>query len=256
MLTLIDTHSHFDDDSFEPDREATLLRAQAVGVTQQIVPAVTFAWWPRMKQICSQWPGLYPAYGLHPMYLSEHQSTHLDELARWITQEKPVAVGECGLDFYVEGLDRTRQTDFFLAHLQLAQQAQLPVIIHARRAVEEVIQQVRQVPGSRGVVHSFSGSLPQAHRLLDLGFYLSFGGPITYPRANKLRTLVQALPLERILLETDSPDQPLVTHRGMRNEPAFLPEILQTMAELRSQDPAEIAAVTTQNALTLFNILP
>ncbi len=256
MLTLIDTHSHFDDDTFEPDRQATLLRAQVAGVTQQIVPAVTFAWWPRLQKICTQGTGLYPAYGLHPMYLSEHQPAHLDELARWIIQEKPVAVGECGLDFYVEGLDRTRQTDFFLAQLQLAQQAQLPVIIHARRAVEEVIQLVRGVPGSRGVVHSFSGSLPQAQRLLDLGFYLSFGGPITYPRANKLRSLVQALPLERILLETDSPDQPLVTHRGVRNEPAFLLEILQTMAELRSQDPAEIAAVTTHNALTLFNILP
>jgi len=247
---LIDSHSHFDDDSFAHDREAALQRAHLAGVVKQIVPAVTARGWPRLQAICQQYPGLYPAYGLHPLY--EHQKTDLTQLTHWVNQG--IAVGECGLDFYVEGIDKAQQAEFFLTQLHLAREAQLPVIIHARRAVEEVIQIIRKVSGSYGVVHSFAGSLPQAQRLLDLGFYLSFGGPLTYPRAHKLRHLVQMLPLEKLLLETDAPDQPLATHRGERNEPAYLPEILQTLAELRHQEPAEIARITTQNALNLFKI--
>jgi len=253
-MLLIDTHSHFDDESFLPDREAALARARAAGVEKQIAPAVTAAGWPRLRDLCQHYTGLYPAYGLHPMYLAEHRKPHLDQLAQWINQEQPVAVGECGLDYYVAGLNKWQQEEFFITQLQLAQAAHLPVIIHARRAVEEVIKCIRRIPGSRGVVHSFSGSIQQANILLKLGFYLSFGGPITYPRATKLRQLVQQLPLTAILLETDSPDQPLATHRGERNEPAYLPEVLHTLAELRQQDPSEIAAVTTRNALTLFNI--
>lgn len=256
MPTLIDSHSHFDDDTFSPDREAALARAQAAGVTQQIVPAISAAFWPRLRDVCQQYSGLYPAYGLHPMYLPAHRREHLDQLADWIAQEQPVAVGECGLDYFVKGLDKSQQEQFFLAQLQLAREAHLPVIIHARRAVDDVIKQIRRVAGSYGVVHSFSGSEVQAKRLLDLGFYLSFGGPITYPRANKLRQLVSKLPLEGILLETDSPDQPLFTHRGERNEPAYLPEVLYTLAELRQQAPADIAAITHHNTLTLFNMTP
>jgi TatD DNase family protein len=254
-LPLIDSHSHFDDDSFSSDRDAAFARAYTVGVTQQIVPAVTAAFWPRLREVCSRYPGLYPAYGLHPMYLSEHQRAHLDQLTLWIAQERPVAVGECGLDYYVADLDKSQQEHFFVAQLRIARDANLPVIIHARRSVEEVIKQIRRVSGSRGVVHSFSGSLQQANMLLELGLYLSFGGPITYPRAKKLRQLVQTLPLAGILLETDSPDQPLATHRGERNEPAYLPEILQTVAELRQQEPAEIAVIVNRNTLNLFNII-
>jgi len=254
MITLIDSHSHFDDDSFSADREAVLARAQLVGVTRQIVPAISASFWYRLREVCKQYSGLYPAYGLHPLYLSEHRQQHLDQLAQWIEQEQPVAVGECGLDYWVADLEQSEQERFFSAQLHLAREAHLPVIIHARRSVEDVIKQVRRIPGSYGVVHSFAGSEVQARQLIECGFYLSFGGPITYPRANKLRRLVQTLPLESILLETDSPDQPLSTHRGERNEPAYLPEVLQTVAELRQQSPVEVATMTNRNTLTLFNL--
>jgi len=251
-LSLIDSHCHFDDERFDGDREQTLARAQAAGVDKQIIPGVSAQWWPRIRALCQRYPGLYPTYGFHPLFLPRDQQQQLALLAHWIVQERPVAIGECGLDYYYPDIDQTEQTQFFTAQLQLAREAELPVIIHARRAVDDVIKYLRRVPGSRGVVHSFAGSVQQAQRLLDLGFYFSFGGPITYPRAQKLRRVVQKLPLEALLLETDAPDQPLVNRRGGRNEPAYLTEILQTLAELRQDEPANIAAATRHNTLTLF----
>jgi len=128
------------------------------------------------------------------------------------------------------------------------------VAIHARHAVDQVIKLVRRFAGVRGMVHSFSGSVDQAWRLLDLGILLSFGGPLTYPKATRLRGLMKTLPLDGFLLETDSPDQPLSTHPGQRNEPAYLAEVLACVAELRNADPAAIAAATTANARRLFRL--
>lgn len=254
METLIDSHCHLDDERFNPVREHVLARAQAVGVKKQIIPGVSSKGWSRIQALCQHYAGLYPSYGFHPLYLPDEYHSQLALLETWVAEAQPVAIGECGLDYYFKDFDAKQQAQFFTAQLHLARDAHLPVIIHARRAVDEVIHSVRQVPGSRGVMHSFAGSVQQAQRLLDLGFYFSFGGPITYPRAQKLRRVVQYLPLETLLLETDAPDQPLVNHRGERNEPAYLAEILHTLAELRQQEPAEIARVTTRNTLTLFAI--
>jgi len=254
MLTLIDTHSHIDDDCFAADRKEVLAKAQSVGVTRQIVPAITARLWSRLRQVCGQLPGLYPAYGLHPLYLAEHCQADLAQLQVWLDNEPAVAVGECGLDYFVAGLDKSLQQSFFLAQLEIARDFNVPVIIHARRCVEEVIHLIRRVPGSYGVIHSFAGSAVQANRLLDLGFYLGFGGPITYPTAHKLRKLVVKLPLSGLLLETDSPDQPLFIYPKQRNQPINLYDVLLTMAELRQQDHEEIARVTTENAMTLFKL--
>jgi len=253
MGVLVDSHVHFDDVSFDPDREIAWQRAQDAGVKIQIIPAVTANGWQNLAAICQHYPGVYPAFGLHPMYVAEHKIEHLQQLTQWLQQPSVVAVGECGLDYFVADLDREQQLYFFTEQLRLAQQFDLPVIIHARRAVDDVIKCLRR-SHCRGVVHSFSGSEQQANQLLNLGFYLSFGGTITYPRAQRLRQLVQILPLERILLETDAPDQPLSTHRGERNEPSYLLEIVHTLAQLRHESPEQVAAVTTQNALTLFGL--
>lgn len=253
-ILLIDTHAHFDTDAFTHDRAAALQRAQAAGVQAQIVPAISAATWPQLKAVCQAHTNLFPAYGLHPMCLQAHLDQHLQALDRWLQQEPAVAVGECGLDFYLKALDPKRQTALFVEQLQLAKQHRLPVIIHARRAVDQVYKYLRQVGDTIGVVHSFAGSEQQARQLLDLGYYLGFGGPITYPRAKRLRRLIQVLPLDRLLLETDAPDQPLCGRQGQRNEPAFLPAVLHTIAELRQQSAAEIAAATTQNAIRLFQL--
>lgn len=254
-MNLIDSHSHFDDASFDPDRGEALARAHAAGVIRQVVPAVSAALWPHQREVCAQYAGLYAAYGLHPMYLEAHRPAHLDLLREWIQQEKPVAVGEFGLDFYVEGLDRAAQWEYFDAQLQIAGEFSLPVILHARRCLEEMILHLRNYPGLRGVVHSFSGSLEQAERLIEQGFYLSFGGPVTYPRAKRLHKVLKQLPRDAILLETDAPDQPLSGRQGQRNEPAWLAEVLQAAATARGEDPAELAQAAWNNTVDLFNLI-
>lgn len=253
-MQLIDSHSHLDVAEYDADRGDVLARARAAGVTRQIVPAIGAAGFTKLRDLCRAESGLYPAYGLHPMYLAEHRPEHLEELAAWIERERPVAIGECGLDFYVEGLDAEAQRGYFRRQLELAREFDLPVVLHARRAVDEVIVSLRSIGGLRGVVHSFSGSIEQAQQLWNLGFCLGLGGPLTYPRARRLRELAATMPLEFLLLETDSPDQPLHGHQGQRNEPALLSEVCACVAELRGVEHEEIAAATTRNAERLFGL--
>ena len=253
---LIDSHAHLDASEFDADRDAVLARARAAGVHRQIVPAVNAAGWPKLRELCANVVDLLPAYGLHPMYLDDHRETHLAELRTWIERERPVAVGECGLDFFVEGLDPARQARFFEGQLRLARDFELPVVVHARRAVDAVLAAIRRFGPLRGVIHSYPGSADQAKRLFDLGFLVGIGGPVTYERANRLRTLAATLPIECLLLETDAPDQPDSDHRGQRNEPARLVRVLETVAALREISTAELAAATTANAERLFGLAP
>ena len=254
MLDLIDSHSHFDVAEFDDDRAHALARARAAGVRRQIVPAIDAAGFARVRELCAREHGLYPAYGLHPMYLAEHRPEHLQELEQWIERERPVAVGECGLDFFVPGLDADAQREYFRRQLELARKFDLPLILHARRAVDEVTAAIRRIGNLRGVVHSFSGSVEQAQHLWKLGFCLGLGGPLTYPRAHRLREIVATMPLEYLLLETDSPDQPLHGHQGQRNEPALLAEVCTCVAQLRGVEPEEVAAATTRNCERLFRL--
>ncbi|HEX7988608.1 MAG TPA: TatD family hydrolase [Stenotrophomonas sp.] len=253
-MQLVDSHCHLDAAEFDADRDAVIARAGAAGVGMQIVPAVTAASWPKLRDVCAAGAGLYPAYGLHPMFLHEHRPEHLQQLRDWVEREKPRAIGECGLDFFVDNLDPAAQRMYFQGQLEVARDFQLPLIVHARRALDEVILRIRRVGGLSGVVHSFSGSPEQARQLWDLGFMIGLGGPITYTRANRLRGLVTQMPLEFLLLETDAPDQPDAGIRGQRNEPSRLRQILDTVAELRQQPAADIAAQTTANAKRLFNL--
>ncbi len=251
---LVDTHCHLDVEEFDRDREAAIARARNAGVAHQIVPAIEAATWPRLREVCAMDSGLHAAYGLHPLMLERHREEHLNALREWIERERPVAIGECGLDYYVEGLDREAQMRVFVRHLDLACEYALPLVVHARRAVEETILAIRRVGGVRGVVHSFSGSPEQARQLWDLGFLIGLGGPVTYPRANRLRRLAATMPLDFLVLETDAPDQPDADHRGERNEPARLPHVARAIAALRGCDPAEVAAATTANACRLFGL--
>lgn len=254
ILELTDSHSHIDVAEFDADRDAVLERARSAGVTQQIVPAIATRGFEKLRALCAAQTGLYAVYGLHPMYLSDHRPEHLAGLAGWIERERPVAVGECGLDFYVEGLDANAQRRYFLRQLEIARDFELPVILHARRALDEVVAALRRISGLRGVVHSFSGSAEQARQLWNLGFCVGIGGPITYPRARRLREIVGAMPIDMLLLETDSPDQPLHGYQGERNEPARLAEVCACVATLRGVDAAEVAQLTTQNANNLFGL--
>ncbi|HJR74705.1 MAG TPA: TatD family hydrolase [Luteimonas sp.] len=251
---LIDSHCHLDAPEFDSDRADVVARAEGAGVATQIVPAITAASWTKLREVCAMAPGLLPAYGLHPMYLDEHRPEHLDELREWIGRERPVAVGECGLDYFVEGLDPERQQIYLDGQLALAREFDLPVIVHARRAVDAVIASIKRIGGLRGVVHSFSGSPEQARQLWNLDFMIGLGGPVTYERANRLRKLAAEMPLEFLLLETDAPDQPDAGIRGQRNEPARLAEVCGTIAGLRGISSLAIAEATSANARRLFRL--
>ena len=259
-MLLVDSHCHLDAGEFDADRAAVVQRARAAGVRLQVVPATHADAWPGLREACGAAPGLYPAYGMHPVFLDRHRPGDLERLRDWLEREHPVAVGECGLDHFLEGLDRDQQQHWFEGQLRLAREFDLPVIVHARRAVDAVIAAVRRIGGAgsaqantlRGVVHSFSGSEEQARQLWKLGFLVGLGGPVTYDRARRLRRLAASMPLEYLLLETDAPDQPDSDNRGGRNEPARLVTVLDTIARLREADPAEIAAATTANARRLF----
>ncbi|HEX2595018.1 MAG TPA: TatD family hydrolase [Luteimonas sp.] len=253
-MELVDSHCHLDAGEFDGDRDAVVRRARTAGVTRQIVPAVDAAGWPKLRDVCRADAGLFPAYGLHPICLASHRPQHLDELRQWIERERPLAIGECGLDFYLDDLDADTQQFYFKGQLQIARDFDLPLVVHARRAVEAVIIAVKSIGGLRGVVHSFAGSPEQARQLAKLDFMIGLGGPVTYPRANRLRKLAAAVPIEQLLLETDAPDQPDSTHRGQRNEPACIVNVLDAIARLRGEDPAAIAAATTRNAERLFGL--
>lgn len=253
MTPLIDSHCHLDAKEFDPDRDEVLSRARACGVTALVLPGVTAAAWPQIRSL-SATPGIHAAYGLHPMFIDQHRPEHITRLEEWLHAERPVAVGECGLDFFVPHLDPAAQVEYLDAQLKLARELELPVIVHARRAVDTVTRYLRRYPGLRGVVHSFSGSLQQATKLFELGFLLGIGGPVTHERARRLRAVVGALPAEALVLETDSPDQPGRRHRGERNEPAYLVEVLETVATLRSETPESLANTCNRNASALFGI--
>ncbi len=253
---LIDSHCHLDDPRFDGDRDAVCQRAEAAGVSEIIVPAVSRRYWPRLQQITSSTAHAWPAYGLHPMFMAEHDKGDVEALEAWLEQEPAVAVGECGLDYYSDRDTRMQQLELFDAQLAIAHRHQLPVIVHARKSVEDAIQRIRQYPGLRGVFHSYSGSLEQARQLADLGFMFGIGGPYTWENARKLHALLPKLPLDALLLETDAPDQPDATHRGQRNEPAFILDIATAVAARLKIDIETLATQTTHNATSLFSLTP
>lgn len=251
---LMDSHCHLDDDRFDGDRVDVMHRAAAVGIEQLVVPATTAARWPKVAQMSQQYDSVYAAYGLHPMFMAQHQQEHLSALERWLEQHDAVAIGECGLDFFHSFDDEAEQLEFFRAQLSIARSHQLPVIIHARKALDLVIREIRRSQVGSGVVHSFSGSLQQARQLHELGFKLGIGATISFPRARKLRDVVSQIDPEALLVESDAPDQPGQIHRGERNEPAFIPEHLKVMAELRQTTLEDMAILVTRNGRSLFGL--
>ncbi|MFT5221547.1 MAG: TatD DNase family protein [Planctomycetota bacterium] len=253
-MKLIDSHCHLDDDRFDDQRDRIVETARTAGVDKIILPATTANRWEKIKDLCQSAENLFPAYGLHPMFIEQHQLIHLQELDEWLDREKPVAVGECGLDYFQDRSDEQWQRQLFCEQLQLASNHQLPVIVHVRKAMDDVISLLRKQHRCGGVIHSFSGSLQQAQQLFELGFKLGIAATISFDRANKLRSVVAAMPVEALLLESDAPDQPGANHRGELNQPAFVVEHLQVMAEVRGCDTGELGLQLTRNTEQLFNI--
>ena len=255
MIELIDTHCHFDDDRFDHDREAVYQQAVSAGVGSLVIPAVVKSRWQKVFDLAKEYKNVFATAGLHPVYIEQHKDSDLLALDALLAEGNCVAVGECGLDRFAKHLDFTRQRYFFEQQLSLASKHQMPLIVHARNATEDVILAIKNIKTqTTGVIHSYNGSLEQAKQLIDMGYLLSFGGAITYDRATRLRKLITELPLESIMVETDAPDQPGSTHNGQRNEPAYLPEVVATIARLRETEPEIIANASNTNACRLFNL--
>lgn len=255
-MDLIDTHCHIDVEEFDADRAAVLARCRAVGVTRMVVPAVLARTWPQLLDLCRRESGLLPALGLHPVYLDQHTDADVAALAEWVERERPLAVGEIGLDYFVSDLDRQRQQHLFEAQLLIARDADLPVVLHVRKAHDQVLATLKRIKVRGGIAHAFNGSLQQARQYIDLGFKLGFGGMLTYARSTKLRGLARSLPLEALVLETDAPDMTVAAHHGERNSPEYLPDCLRALADARGEDVDTLAAATTRNAEAVLALTP
>jgi len=253
-MELFDTHCHLDVPEFAADRDAVLARARRAGVRWQVVPAVHADGWQELVALCRREEGLFPALGMHPIYIDQHRDEHIDALRQWVERERPVAIGEIGLDFFIEDTDRERQQRFFEAQLAVAEEYQLPVLVHVRKAHDQVLQTLKRYRLPGGIAHAFNGSLQQAEQYQTLGFRFGFGGMLTYERSNRIRRLAQELPLESIVLETDAPDMSPEAHHGQRNSPEYLPEVVAVLAMLRGMPVDEVASITTANAFDLLGI--
>ena len=262
MAPWIDTHCHLDAPEFAPDRSQARERAAQAGVGLCVFPAVEVANFDAVRTLAHAHQDSY-ALGIHPLCTGRAVDADLEVLDRALAQHRGdprlVAVGEIGLDFFVPGLDAGRQEFFYREQLALARKHGLPVILHVRRSADRLLRELRGA-GVTGIAHAFNGSAQQASQFLGLGFKLGFGGNVTYERAQQIRRLAVSLPLEALVMETDSPDIPphwlyaTAQQREAgrpqgRNEPAELPRIAQVLAQLRGISAAELAHATTRNAV-------
>ena len=254
-MELIDTHSHIDLPLFFDDFQEVLTRVRQAGVIAQVLPGVRRAGWQRILSLCTAEKDLYPAIGLHPMYLQYHGGGDLDLLRRHALDGQLKAIGEIGLDYFIKDSNRSAQQQLFETQLAIAAESGLPVLLHVRKAHDQVQATIRRLRFTGGgIVHAFSGSLQQAEQYLKLGFLISICGTITYDRATRIRSVAARIPLQSLVVETDSPDIPPVAHHGQRNSPGYLPQIISSLAEIRSESVEQIAEQTTVNARSLLRV--
>ena len=250
---LVDTHAHLDDDQFNKDREDTIERAFAAGVRRIITVGTDLDSSRAAVALARQHASVYAAVGVHPHDAARAGPDILARLHKYAGDEKVVAIGETGLDFYRNLSPHDRQREVFIAHLQLARRVDKPVIIHDRDAHVETMAILREQGWNRpGVLHCFSGDREMALEAIEMGLYISFGGPVTYTNAHRLQELARELPLERIVVETDCPYLTPQPRRGERNEPANVRWVAAKIAALREISLEQVAEATTENAGKLF----
>lgn len=251
-MQLIDTHCHFDDPKLLPQMDTILERCRKAGVTDIIVPGTTQTGWSHILKICEANQNLYPALGLHPMFMDNHLPEHFKALRDSVETGKLCAIGEVGLDYHIPH-HKQQQQELLEVQLDIAQKAGLPVLLHVRKAHDHILSMIRRLQfTSGGIVHAYNGSRQQAETYMDHGFLFGFGGTLTYARAKKLHRLAENLPLENIVLETDAPFMAPASLHNQDNSPENLPLILKTLSELRSETMETIAYQTTANARRLL----
>lgn len=252
---LFDTHCHLDTPAFDADREAALVRARQAGVSRFLNPGYDLASSQRAVELAQRHPNVYAAVGVHPNDAREFAAETLDQLRALATQPKVVAIGEIGLDYYWKTVPPQRQAEAFVAQLELARALDLPVIIHCRDAYDDCLALLERHGRDLSVVmHAFGGELSHLWRALDLGCTIGIGGPVTYPKAQRLREVAASVPLDRLVLETDAPYLSPQPHRGKRNEPAFLPLAAAVVADVRRMRIEDLARATGDNSVRLFRL--
>lgn len=252
-MQLIDSHAHIYLSEFDIDREILLEEALNVGIGKILMPAIDSSTHDLMLQVEAGFENCISMMGLHPCSVKENYKDELATVNRWFNQRQFIAVGEIGLDFYWDKTFSKEQYDVFHNQIEIALIYDLPIVVHSRNATDDCIEVVKQYPLLKGVFHCFSGNTEQAQNLIERGFLLGIGGVVTFKNAG-LDEVIEQIGLTNVILETDSPYLAPVPFRGKRNEPGYLRYITEKLALLSGKEPEEVAKITTQNAINLFNL--
>jgi TatD DNase family protein len=256
-MKLIDTHCHLNDERLRDDLDLILSRAKEAGVAKMLVVCTDLEEVPAILDLIQANEQIYGSVGVHPHEAKKaiEKGNLKSHLESFITKNKIVALGETGLDYYYEHSPQDLQKQAFQTHIELAELYDLPLIVHTREAESDTIELLKQRKGYiRGVIHCFSGTQWLVQESLDLGFYISISGIITFKTAEDLRAVVKSVPLDHLLIETDAPYLAPIPHRGKRNEPAFIVHTAEMVADLKGISLSELAKITTHNAETLFKL--
>ncbi len=248
---MIDTHCHLDLPIFDLDRDIVLERSRQAGVHQWLVPGIRLTDFPRLTALSV--PGIHFALGLHPLFTEEHPNDAIELLQHWLDRTRPLAVGEIGLDYLAADGTHEKQWTLFEAQLNVANDYHLPVLLHVRKAHDQTLTILKRLNFlNGGIVHAFGGSLQQAHRYMDCGFCLGFGGVVTHERSRRIRKVAASVPERALVLETDAPDLPFAGYEGQRNEPCRLPQVVQTLAQLRHCSEERIVETVNKNSAAIL----
>lgn len=252
----IDSHCHLDDEQYDDDREVLIQGLRAKGIEYVVNIGTNIASSETCVQMAQQHEVLYAAVGVHPHDAKELETASLEEIEKWVASPKMVAIGEIGLDYHYDYSPRDIQKKWFAAQIDLAKKYGLPIIVHDREAHKDTydIIMAAQDGSLKGVIHSFSGSVEMAREYIKLGFYIGLGGPVTFKNAVMPKEVAKAIPLDRLLLETDGPYMSPTPLRGKRNEPQNVQYVAEAIAALRDISVEEVMAQTTLNAKTLFGL--
>lgn len=255
MSLIFDTHAHYDDEQFAADRGELLVAMPENGVGLIVDPGCDIETSHAAVELAHTYPHVYAAVGWHPENCAAYTSESLEQICAWAKDKKVVAIGEIGLDYHwEENPPKEWQQKVLRDQLKLAAELNLPVIIHDRDAHADCLAIVKEFPSLRGVFHCYSGSVEMARELIALGWYLGFDGPLTYKNAKKAVAVAQEVPLDRMLIETDSPYLPPEGRRGMRNDSRNLTIVAEKLAEIRGMSADEIICITNENGRRLFGI--
>ncbi|MCR4747423.1 MAG: TatD family hydrolase [Clostridiales bacterium] len=255
MINIFDTHSHYDDEAFNENREELLGLLPQKGVTGILTCGINLVSSYNCLKLAKRYDFVYCALGIHPENIADERKGDLDLIKELLeTEPKAVAVGEIGLDYhYDDGAPREVQTDLFERQIEIAKELDLPVIVHDRDAHEDTFRILKEMR-PKGVLHCYSGSKEQALQYTDMGFYIGIGGVVTFKNARKTVEVAEAIPIDRLLLETDCPYLAPVPHRGERNNSGYISFVAEKIGEIRGMDPQEVLSITADNARTFLKL--